>query len=188
MVTIKELLKNIAPGQSSLKLGYVQRALDAFSKSIAPRIQITYAKPELDGTTIYFLIPSESKAESFYDIVIWFDSTNRLNWETKIRVYSNSPGFAYNFTYLFKKDNSLLFPQYYPKEFLTMPPKIRNPLKTRGFDKHVYAAIKYLGKYSLPPIVDRFKEKKEPKVMTFLEKMSGPKEKKYLKDEKKNTK
>lgn len=172
MITIGEIARNISAGQQSLKLRYVIQGLDAYYKKVATKIKIRWAKEELNGTTVYFHIPSEDKNSVFYDVVIWFDTKERPGMSTAIKVYSNSPGFAYNFANVFFREGSLLFPSHYDKIFLKENPKVRNPLETKAFDKQVYAALKHLNRFSLSDLVDASKGYPEPKVKTFKQKTS----------------
>jgi hypothetical protein len=162
----------VAPGQSSLQVRHILNALNAFYRLIKTKIQITYAKNELDGTIVYFKVPSEHTDKLQYDVVVWFRETNRIGLETQIKVYSNSPGFAYNFAYTLYKAQGLLFEEEFPKEFITMPPKTRNPLGTKAFDKHVYAAMKLIGskKSTLASLSNQYDRSIEPTVMSFKDK------------------
>ena len=170
MITIRELIKNIAPGQSSMQIRLILRGLDSFHESIKNKIIVSYVRKELEGTTVFFKIPSETKSMS-YDVCVWMDADSKPNINTAIKVYSNSPNFAYNFAYLFNTDGSLLFSNYYPASFLSIPPKTRNPLNVKAFDKHVYAAVKELFKFNIPEQLRKFSGLMEPRIQTFNQKI-----------------
>jgi len=162
----------VAPGQSSLQVRYILNALNAFYNTIKQRIQITYAKPELDGTLVYFKVPSENTKTLFYDVVVWFRTDGRIGLETEVKLYSNSPGFAYNFAYTLYKAKGLLFKEEFPSEFMTIPPKTRNPLGVKAFDKHVYSALKVIGsrKSTLASLTQQYDSDIEPAVKSLKDK------------------
>jgi hypothetical protein len=172
MVTIRNLISNVAPGQSSLATRYILQGLNDFYNKIKTDIMIIYAKPELGGTLVYFKVPSERYKNIKYDIVVWFDTQGRLSLETPVKVYSNSPGFAYNFVYVLNKAGGLLFQEEFPKDFLRIPPNTRNPLGTKAFDKHAYSAIKLIGskKSTLESLSDSFASAIEPTVKSLRDK------------------
>lgn len=171
MVTLRNIISNIAPGQSGLRTRAIINELNLFYNQVKNKIQITYAKSELDGTTIYLKIPSQDKP-IFYDVAVWVHTTNKIELDTHIKIYSNSPGFAYNFTYVYYKNNSLLFPNYYPNEFLIMEPKVRNPIQSKSFDKHVYAALKKVKGFNMSSLDAKYSKNLEPTIKTFLEKVN----------------
>jgi len=177
MITLRQVLKNIIHGQSGLRIKAIIADLENTYKQLQKDISINYAMFEVGGTTVYFKIPSQDK-KIFYDIVVWFKSQSRITLDTEFKVYSNSPFFAYNLAYVFNKEDSLLFPNYYPAIFIRQPPKVRNPLEITGFDKHVYAALKTISKTNLEDLVKSFETKSEPNVFNFEEKV---KETDYLK-------
>jgi len=171
MITIRDIIQNIAKGQSSIAVRYVLDELDKNFMAIKTRITIMFSKPLDTGTLIYLKIPSSDKA-TYYDVVLWINSQTRLTLDSEIKCYSNSPSFAYNFAYIFNVKGSLLFPEKYPREFALMPPKVRNPFGLFGFDKHIYAAIKFVGKQYLITLNQNFEGKLEPEVLSLEEKQA----------------
>jgi len=172
MITIRNIIKNLSTGQSSIRVKSIIKDLEQFYQSIKPKIQILHARKELDGTSIYFRIPSENEPKLIYDIVIWFNSQDEITLETEVKIYSNSPGFAFNFAYLFNSKNSLLFPSNYPDIFRSNPPKVRNPLDTISFDKHVYAALRSIIRRNLKNVLIELQETHRPIVATFEQKQT----------------
>lgn len=170
MLNVRQILINLTKGQSGIRARAIINELDSFYSLVRPSIDLTYAAEEVNGTIIYTTIPSEKKKLK-YDVVLWVNSLIKITMETEVRVYSNSPFFAYNLAYVFYKQSSLLFPQYYPSAFRTMPPKVRNPLESTGFDKHVYSSLKFVAKMDLRGLIDLNKNKNTPKVKTFQEKL-----------------
>lgn len=171
MLSIGEITQNIKKGQSSIKIKYVINALIDYAKEIAPNIAIVYAEREGSGVKMYYKVPSSVHSVT-YDIVIWYNTTGRINRGTSVKIYSNSPGFGYNFAYVFNKEKSLLYPSKYPSIFITTPPKKRNPFETYAFDKHVFACMKITTKYNLSNAIDYFKDQKEPDIKNFEEKQN----------------
>ena len=170
MITIQQIISNLSTGQSSIRISSILKDLDIFYKAIRPRIRVIYAENELDGTTVYFKIPSQHETKILYDIVIWFDSEEDITPLTKIKVYSNSPYFGYNFAYLFNLQNSLLYSSMYPNVFKTDAPKMRNPLETVSFDKHVYSALRDISRSNLKNVIVQTEEDRKPKIKTFEQK------------------
>ena len=170
MVTIRQVLKNIAKGQSGVRVKAIIAELEEIYKKIRDQITITHAMYEADGTTVYLKIPSQDK-KIFYDIVLWFASKDRITLDTEFKIYSNSPFFTYNLAYVFNKLNSLLYPNYYKAIIIRQAPKVRNPLETTGFDKHVYSALRFVAKQNLVDLVKMFENKNEPDVAPFEEKV-----------------
>jgi len=184
MLTIGEISQNIKKGQSSLKLKHVINALRDYAEKMIPTINVVYAEIDGSGTRVHYRVPAQD-VKSVYDIVIWYNTKDRINPSTSVKIYSNSPGFGYNFAYVFHKKQSLLYPSKYPSIFLTTPPKVRNPFETYAFDKHIFACMKMSTRYKMENLATHFKEVKEPEVKTFDQKQSELSDKrKELKDQK----
>jgi hypothetical protein len=177
MITLRQVFKNLTKGRPGIKARDIISELEKIFKIIGPNTQIVHAMPEVDGTTVYFKVPSEDKNIS-YDIIIWLSTKNRITIDTQFKVYSNSPFFAFNLAYVFNKLDSLLYKNYYPSVMYTQPPKIRNPSELIGFDKHLYTALKIISKSNVEDILKQFEGKNEPEVDTFENKQ---KEVEYLK-------
>jgi len=169
MLTVHQILSNLTKGQSGIRARAIINDLEQFYILVRPNLKLTFAKEEVGGTIIYTQVPSE-KNNLTYDVVLWVNTLVKITMETNIRVYSNSPFFAFNLAYVYYKQSSLLFPQYYPSGFRTVPPKVRNPLEATGFDKHVYASLKYVAKMDMRGLIDLHKNKQSPSVRTFEQK------------------
>jgi len=170
MITVNEVMRNIGKGQSSIGVKYIIKALEEFYNKIRPKIRVMYASKEFEGVTVFFKIPSEKVNSLYYDICIWFGTKTRFTIKTLLKIYSNSPKFGYNFAYLYNQDEALLFKNKFPKEFLTIPPKTRNPLETKGFDKHVYACLRFMVRVNLNDLTHQFENKSEPFITSFSDK------------------
>lgn len=168
MLTIRQLFSNITKGQAAVPTKYIYQELDKFYLSIKSTIQIPKAELKDNGTIIYFKVPSSS-SKALYDIVLWVKTKTKIKLDTAIKLYSNSPNFGFSFAYLYHKNDSLLFPEYYPKKMITDAPNVRNPIKSISFDKHTYAILKHLSKIDLSQLVKSTKTISN-KVATFKEK------------------
>jgi len=169
MLTLRTIIGNIKKGQSALKVREILNKLEQSYQNIKDRIEITGCKTEKTKCTVYLSCPSETNDRVKYDIVYEFQTVGRLTLDTKFKVFSNSPAFAFNFAYIFYRLGSLLWPEKYPSEFRELAPKVRNPFYFVGFDKHVYSTIKYVADYSLGRIITDF-DGTIPPVKSFQEK------------------
>ena len=149
MLTIGTLIQNISKGQSGIPTKMIFAQLDQVYLQLKPGIQLLKVEEDKGGSLVYMYIPSQKDPKKYYDVVFWFDTDSRLTNNTKFKVYSNSPNFAFSYAYLFNQQQSLLFPEKYPKIMTTQAPKVRNPFQVTGFDKHVYAAMHFIYKQNL---------------------------------------
>lgn len=171
MLSLRDIIGNIKKGQSALNVRGILAELEKNYQQLAPSIQITGSDKEGSSkSTVYMTMPSLTTSGAVYDIALWLETQEKMTLATPLKVYSNSPSFAYNFAYVFHKKGSLLFPEKYPSEFKNQQPKTRNPFQTTGFDRHVFAAIRYVSDYKLPRILGQF-EGQVPYVKTFQEKI-----------------
>lgn len=107
----------------------------------------------LDGV-FYFhiLVPSESKRNNKYDVVIALEppaESNRIEKNLKnyeFKVFSNCPSFVYTYAYVYDQ-YGLLIPFLRPKYktiTLSSEPKVKNPGEVINYDKSVYFACKFI--------------------------------------------
>ena len=181
MLNLGVIITNIKKGQSALQVRDILSKLESTYQIMKPSINITGCKINSNMITVFIQIPSQSTPSILYDVVLELYSTGKLDLETKFKVYTNSPGFAYNFAYVFFKSGSLLMPEKYPKEFKEIPPTVRNPFYFIGFDKHVFSSIRYVSEYGLSKVKEDFGGR-VPSIKTFAEKI------KQIKDLKEETK
>lgn len=171
MISLREIIGNIKKGQSALNVRAILNNLEKTYMSLQSSISIIGCDTEGESScTVYMTMPSASTQGAIYDVVIWVNTQTKMKMETPLKVFTNSPSFAYNFAYVFHRKGSLLFPEKYPEEFRNMPPKVRNPYNSAGFDKHVFSGIRYISDYKLPRIVGQFGGT-VPNVKSFQEKM-----------------
>ena len=170
MLNLGVIIANIKKGQSALKVRSVLTKLEQNYRRIQGNIQVVGCKKDGSKITIYTTIPSDSTPGVTYDTVLEFHTTGKLNVSTPFKVYSNSPSFAYNFAYVFNTNGSLLWPEKYPAEFKKLTPRTRNPYMFVGFDKNIFAAVRFISDYGLPRIVEEL-DGTIPNVKTFEEKL-----------------
>lgn len=158
MITLRQIMQNISKGQSAINVKAILNDLENQYLGMKDKIEIVGCEQRPDTVTIYTKIPSKDKTGIFYDVCLKFDYVegSKINIDTPLRVYSNSPLFAYNFAYIFHLNKSLLFPEYYPSEFKKMPPKKRNPFGVYAFDRQVFSAIRYIFDYGIKNIIEEF--------------------------------
>jgi hypothetical protein len=165
MITLRDIIGNIKKGQAALNVRAILNDLDRSYQIFRPKMIIIGAdKHGSNASTIFVTIPSQSSTTKKYTIAIWAETQTKMSLDTSLKVYSNSPSFLFNFSYVFHKKGSLLFPEKVPEEFRTMPPKVRNPFGTTGFDKFVYSSIRFIADNKIPIILTHFESKSAPVV------------------------
>lgn len=111
-----------------------------------------YAQPYIYGNgdiLFYVKVPSEDYKNNkiSYDVLFLLKyDKSRERKHREMRVYSNSPSFIFTYCYVYNKNNMLIdfLKSKLPTEALTMPPEIRNPIQSFGFEKSTYIAARYL--------------------------------------------
>jgi hypothetical protein len=97
-------------------------------------------------------IPSESKKDYFYDVVIRFFSNDMdvlrqtsLNGYY-IQFYSNSPSFMYTYAYVYKQKGYLIEMLYdkLDPDYINIPPTKKNSKNEIYYDKSIYFACRFL--------------------------------------------
>lgn len=108
---------------------------------------------EFEGS--YFLhirIPSESRKETFYDVVIQFFTTDP-SLENKdslshylLQFFSNSPSFIYKYAALYRSRGYMIdaFQSKLNAKYMDTPPTKQNKGGILLFDKSLYLACKYI--------------------------------------------
>ena len=125
-----------------------------YDKSIQRNIELKAYK---DGDSYVFKIkiPSEKnykyKTNVFYDAIVEFFPINDKDKESKsireysIRVFSNSPTFMFNFTYVYGKMNALykkIPKSLYSEIALKQPAHTTNPHKLISLEKSIFYSLK----------------------------------------------
>jgi len=111
-----------------------------------------YAIPYIyeNGDIMFYVkVPSEDYEHNkiSYDVLIkiLYDNKKALS-NRNVKFFSNCPSFIYTYTYVFNKEELLIdeYKSKFPNEALTMPPVIRNPIQSMGYEKSLYIACRYL--------------------------------------------
>lgn len=117
------------------------------------KIKMTAYKDKLkDVYYFHLVIPSESERKNSYDVVFQFsDPSKQYHRELSIsnydvRVFSNSPSFAYTFAYVYAKHGLMIdwLSSKLGKEFVTKEPVVRNRFGIINYEKYVYFAARYI--------------------------------------------
>jgi len=97
----------------------------------------------------HFKIPSTTKKDLFYDVVLQFNENNKGKTtisEFDMKVFSNAPNFMFTYAYVLNEDGLLidLLKSKIDKRALTQEPDKRNPRQDLGFEKSMYFAGLYI--------------------------------------------
>lgn len=136
-----------------------------------------------NGDILYWVkVPSEFYSDNkiTYDVLFLLKyDKNRERKNREMTVYSNSPSFIFTYCYVYNK-HGLIIPKLkskLPREALTMPPEVRNPIQSFGFEKSTYIAARYLldGKCLSDEYINRFsKPLNELSEKTVFNKIADP--------------
>lgn len=105
-----------------------------------------------DNYLIHIKIPSETKKQQFYDVVILFFTDvmsvkNEVNLKNYyVKFFSNSPGFIYKYAALYNK-HGFLIDMFYDKidsGFINKMPEKANSSMDMFYDKSLYCACRFL--------------------------------------------
>lgn len=128
----------------------------------------------------YIEIPSESKRNNTYDVVIQFippdkDTANDVNLNNYvIKVFSNCPSFTYTYAYVYNDYGMMIdfLKDKYRDIVLENNPIIKNPGEVINFEKSIYFACKYLkankrflNKVALVPVAKKMDIEKFSKII-----------------------
>lgn len=176
--TLSEYLDN-PMGKGSTAIGNRQLIKDNLNNRYAQLLQrhksfkFTVYRDD-DEYYFHFLIPSETKRENTYDVVIHFtmdDENLKYNnylYSYCLNFFSNCPSFTYTYAYVYY-DYELLIPflkDKYNSIVLKDNPVTRNPGEIISFEKSLYFACKYLqehrhllNKMNINPIAKKLNRK-----------------------------
>ena len=101
---------------------------------------------------IHLIIPSETERNNTYDVVFEFSDAGKEHDKDlsirnySVRVFANSPSFAYTFAYVYKKHNLLIdgLIKKLGKEFVKIAPEVRNRYQIVSYEKYVFFGAKYI--------------------------------------------
>lgn len=107
---------------------------------------LCYKASLYDKYYIHLVIPTESERTNSYDVVFEFSTKEKDKSATGIdnydvRVFSNSPSFAYTFAYVYAKNNiaiDYLISKKLGKTFVKQSPDMRNRHQIVNYEKYVF--------------------------------------------------
>jgi hypothetical protein len=132
--------------------------LDRYEKYISKNgsvpftVYLNAVGSEIKEAYYHMLIHSDGNNDIAYDVIILF-YTNDANIATEpsfkrynIQLFSNSPGFTFQYAYLYNKLKIITEELVYKfsKVVLTNPPNKTNPMMEMGVDSSVFYAVNYL--------------------------------------------
>lgn len=101
---------------------------------------------------IHLVIPSETERENTYDVIFEFttndkklkDAASMVGYDVK--VFSNSPSFAYTFAYVYLKNDLMIksLSKKLGKEFVKISPDVRNRYQVVNYEKYIFFGAKYI--------------------------------------------
>lgn len=96
---------------------------------------------------IHLIIPTETERDNTYDVIFEFTKDlgkPMVNWD--VRVFSNSPSFAYTFAYVYLKNDLMIksLAKKLGKEFVKIEPNVRNRYKIVSYEKYIFFGAKYI--------------------------------------------
>lgn len=96
---------------------------------------------------IHLIIPSETERGNTYDVIFEFTKDKdkpMVNWD--VRVFSNSPSFAYTFAYVYLKNDLMIksLAKKLGKEFVKIEPSVRNRYKIVSYEKYIFFGAKFI--------------------------------------------
>jgi hypothetical protein len=160
-ISISEMLSNPTGKGSAFfaSRARIKQQLDTiFIKNLRKYRREFYCVPYVDefglsgrphNLIFYVSVPSEAFYMNHirWDCVIMveYDASKAIQYRNA-KFYTNSPSFIYTYAYVFNQEGLLppFIKQKMPTECLNNAPTIRNPIESRGFDKILYQALKYL--------------------------------------------
>lgn len=111
-----------------------------------------YDGPKKSQYTIHLVIPSESERNNTYDVVFEFTAADKSLRDEKslrnydVRVFANSPSFAYTFAYVYKKNGLLIeyLTNKLGKQFVKIAPEVRNRYQIVSYEKYIFFGAMYI--------------------------------------------
>ena len=151
--TMEEFLKKPFGNSSDI----AEKKYEPKFKKLEGKIKVKGYLPGDKFTLIHIAIPSESRENYFYDVVIQFftdseDVAKEKNYENYyMKFFSNSPSFIYTYAALYHLNGYLIDILLYKLDqaYATKLPIVRNPGMKLFYDSSIYMACRYLVKHKL---------------------------------------
>lgn len=101
---------------------------------------------------IHLIIPTESERDNSYDVVFEFSDKKKKHSESTsigeydVKVFANSPSFAYTFAYVYKKNDLLIdsLIKKLGKDFVKIAPDVRNRYQIVNYEKYIFFGAMYI--------------------------------------------
>lgn len=96
---------------------------------------------------IHLTIPSETERENTYDVIFEFTKDkNKPMKDWDVKVFSNSPSFAYTFAYVYLHHDLMIksLGKKLGKEFIKIEPNTRNKFKVVSYEKYVFFGAMFI--------------------------------------------
>lgn len=133
---------------------YVKRYQDYLRKNKTIVMNIYYDKDDQQEKEVFyhFQFPSDANPQVIYDVVLRFYAPNSVVREEetlrnyKIQIFSNSPGFTFQFAYAYNKRKLLIedLRNKFSPNVLEKEPQKTNPNNAIGYDYTVFFALYHL--------------------------------------------
>lgn len=151
--TMEEFLKKPFGNSSTI----AEQKYEPKFKKLENKIKVKGYLPGNKFTLIHVAIPSESKKDYYYDVVIQFftdsdEIAKDRNYERYyLKFFSNSPSFIYTYAALYHLNGYLIDILLYKLDpvYATKLPKVRNPSMKLFYDSSIYMACRYLTKHRI---------------------------------------
>lgn len=157
-MTIKEYIEN-PMGKGDAALGTnrstIKGVLTEKYQRLTNRKKIKsfcYTGTKKNQYTIHLVIPSETERDNTYDIVFEFTPANKevlsagTLKEYDVRVFANSPSFAYTFAYVYQKHGLMIdfLAKRLGKQFVKIAPDVRNRYQIVSYEKYIFFGAMYI--------------------------------------------
>lgn len=159
-MTLNEFLKNpVGSGDTSTNTKIISSTLNSKYYDLlksGKKIKCIIYKDKYDYY-YHLTIPSETGRGNSYDVVIQFIGNKGLAGSTSsvkdypIKLFSNSPAFAYTYANAYKKNDLLVdcLTKKFESQMVKKPAKVRNRYGIIGYDKYLYFGAKHIQESNL---------------------------------------
>lgn len=140
------------PNRQSLILS-LSAKYDTLIDNKEKEIQMKIYRNGIKGDYYFHLIiPSETKRKNTYDVVFEFRDPNKEHVKDlslgnyEIRVFSNTPSFAYTFANVYDKEGLIIdfLKPKLGKKIFQLRPEVRNRYGIVNYDKYLYFGARYI--------------------------------------------
>ena len=156
---LKEFLSNpVGKGDATynrrLLIAEYDSRYDKLIKAKGNEIKATlYHKVGTDEYYIHMVIPTETKRDNSYDVVLQFIPSKDDNGSGRsllnthdVKFFCNAPSFAYSYAKVFDSNDMIVtsLKNKFPDEIFKNEPEVRNRFGIINYDKYLYFGSKYV--------------------------------------------